>query len=120
MTNHPIHIQDEDEGLSPTALVPFCEFGDKMSGVEIPQMNFPVCNGFKARIIRDQLCYTLDLNDYKKKFNFNDKTKISLSLFIDYNEDRQLKKKDYSNEQFITINTVGKELGNYSSVHLLF
>ena len=66
MTNHPIHIQNEDGGLSPTALVPFCEFGDKMYGVDIPKMNFPVCNGFKARIIRDQLCYTLDLNDYKK------------------------------------------------------
>ena len=80
-------------------------------GVTIDQLNFPVCNGFKAKIVRDQLCYTLDPNNYKEKVDFNDKTKISLSFYIDYNEERQWKKKDFSDEHFITINTIGNDLG---------
>ena len=48
-TNHPVHIQEEDGQLSPTALLPFCEFGGNMSvmGVKIDQFDVPVCNSFR-------------------------------------------------------------------------
>ena len=63
-TNHPVHIQDEDGKLSPTALIPFCEFGGNMSvmGVKIDQIDVPVCNSFRPKIKGDQLCYTVDPN----------------------------------------------------------
>ena len=41
MSNHPVHIIDEDEELSPTALIPFCTFGGNMSvmGAKIDQFD---------------------------------------------------------------------------------
>ena len=73
MTNHPVHIQDEDGTLLPTALIPFCEFGGNLSamGVKIDQMDVPICNSFRPIIMKDQLCYTVDLNKGKlQKTNF--------------------------------------------------
>ena len=49
ITNHPVHVQDEDGNLSPTALIPFCELGGNMSvmGVEIDEFDIPFCNAFR-------------------------------------------------------------------------
>ena len=62
ITNHPVHIEDKDGNLSPTALIPFCEFGGNMSvmGVKIDLFDVPVCNSFRPKIVQDQLCYTVD------------------------------------------------------------
>ena len=69
--NHPVHIIDEDGEMSPTALIPFCEFGGNMSamGVKIDQIDVPVCNSFKEKLLGDQLCYTVDPNKYKNTVN---------------------------------------------------
>ena len=55
-----MHIIDEDGELSPTALIPFCEFGGNMSvmGVKIDRLQYPVCNSFRPKIKKDQLCNT--------------------------------------------------------------
>ena len=78
--------------LSPTALVPFCSISGNFSVLGLRMTNFsvPVCRIFKANIKKDQLCYTVDLNDYKGNVDSN--SKVSLELYIDYNEDRQLGK----------------------------
>ena len=51
--------------------MPFCEFGGNMSvmGVKIEQFDVPVCNSFKAKIIRDQLCFQFDPNRYKDRID---------------------------------------------------
>ena len=68
------------------------------------QFDVPVCNSFRPKIIGDQLCYTVDPNKYKDKVNLEGE--ISLSLFIHYNEDRQME--DVSDdEEEIIINTIG-------------
>ena len=92
MTNHPVHVQDEDGNLSPTALIPFCEFGGNFSvvGVKIKDFDIPFCNGFREKIIDGQLCYTIDLNDRRLKEQFDEKDDLSFKLFISYNEDRQM------------------------------
>ena len=43
-TNHPVHHINKDGEFSPTALIPFCEFGGKMSimGVQIDKFDVPV------------------------------------------------------------------------------
>ena len=68
VTNHPVHIKEKDGQLSPTALIPFCEFGGNIStmGVKIDQFKVPFCNSFKAKTLNDELCYEVDLNNYKK------------------------------------------------------
>ena len=91
LTNHPVHILDEEGELSQTALIPFCAFGGNLSAMGVKHekiAQFPVCNSFRPKILIDQLCYEVDPNKYMKNFNFNDK--ISLILLIDFNEDRQI------------------------------
>ena len=61
VSNHPVHITDQDNELSPTAFIPFCEFSGNMSvmGIKIDQFDVPVCNSFRPKIMQDQLCYTI-------------------------------------------------------------
>ena len=89
-----------------TALIPFCEFGGDMSvmGVTMDDFDVPVCNSFRPKIVKDQLCYTVDPNEYKHKID--KKGELSLSLFIHYNEDRQMEDGDQKKPK-ITIDTIG-------------
>ena len=116
VTNHPVHILTEDGNLSPTALIPFCSFSTDFSvmGVEIDNFDVPVCNSFKAKIFKDQLCYQVDLNQFKSKIDLFEK--VSFSLFIDYNEDRQLFLHENEDEDvmepqssFVIIETLGEK-----------
>ena len=108
MTNHPVHIVDQEGELSPTALIPFCEFNGNMSvmGVKIDQFDVPVCNSFRPKMIRDQLCYTVDPNEYKHKIDSTGEP--SLSFFIHYNEDRQMEDTDSTEKQSVIVDTIGK------------
>ena len=92
--------------LSPTALVPFCSISGNFSVLGLRMTNFsvPVCRIFKAKIKKDQLCYTVDLNDYKGNVNSN--SKVSLELYIDYNEDRQFGKLKEIEDHSIEIETI--------------
>ena len=81
VTNHPVHIIDKDKKLSPTALIPFCEFGGNMSvmGVKIDDFKFPVCNSFRPKIIRDQLCYQVE-----RLYCFSSLYRESLSPMVNF------------------------------------
>ena len=82
---------DEDGNLSPSALIPFCDIGGNMSamGVMIDNFDVPVCNSFKAKLVKDQLCYEVDPNNYIPS-NRKDASYLDLMLLIDFNEDRQI------------------------------
>ena len=88
--SHPVHLIDSGTTLNPTALVPFCSISDNYlaMGVKIDQIDVPVCNSFRPKIRKDQLCYTVDLNEIKKKTGL--KSKVFFTFFIDFNEDREL------------------------------
>ena len=112
MTNHPVHIQDENGNYSPTALIPFCQFGfgenkDSMGG-KSEKFNVSFCNSFKAKIIKDQLCYTVDPSKFMKDLKIKSKDEISLSLYINYNEDRQFSPAENGKSEDILIETMGK------------
>ena len=91
LSNHPVHIVDERGDVSPSAFIPFCEFGGNMSavGVKIDQFHVPVCNSFKAKVLNDQLCYEVDPNLFIDRTNTLKYLKLGLVLVLDYNEDRQ-------------------------------
>ena len=107
LTSHPVHLLSSNGNLNPTALVPFCSVSnnDLAMGVKIDRIDVAVCNSFRPKIIRDQLCYTVDLNEIKKKIN--SKRKLFFTFFIDYNEDRELSVKDYKNSELISSSTNG-------------
>ena len=77
--NHPVHIIDMEGNLSPSAFIPFCEFGGNMSimGTRIDQFEVPVCNSFHAKVLNDQLCYEVDL-DIERNLD------LGLAFFMDY------------------------------------
>ena len=126
LSNHPVHILDDEGNLSPTALIPFCEFGGNISamGIKIDQFEVPVCNSFKPKYVFNQLCYEVDPNEYVSKV-LNEKGKeLGLTLIIDYNEDRQLIFNAKENQQLIldsksSLNTfTNVELANEDFVYL--
>ena len=96
--NHPVHIISENKQLSPSAFIPFCEFGGNTSamGEKIDQFDVPVCNSFQATILNGQLCYEVDLHIFSNKDNIINEIKSGFVFIMDYNEDRQvLFNKDY-------------------------
>ena len=112
VTNHPVHIVDENGQLSPTALVPFCSISNNFSamGIKIDQFDVPVCTVFRKKLVRDQICYTLDLNQIRIKNDLKEKV-VHFSFFIDYNEDRELsilEDNQIKDNHIITLETIGK------------
>ena len=126
--NHPVHILDIDKQISPSAFIPFCEFGGEMSamGVEIDQFDVPVCNSFQARILNDQLCYEVDLKKLSNESNIQKDLKLGFKFLLDYNEDRQVTlnqeiksmefglsngfdESEENNHAVIYLNTIGEE-----------
>ena len=51
-----------------------------------------MCNSFKAKVLNDQLCYEVDLEQqFKSKTSYLKRNlELGLVFFMDYNEDRQL------------------------------
>ena len=90
VSNHPVHLQNEEKKLSPSAMIPFCEFGknSRIMGIMIDEFHVPVCNSFQAKILNDQLCYEVDLNKFKNYFSAEN-LKKGFTFFVDNNEDRQ-------------------------------
>ena len=88
-----------------------CYYCLSAMGVKIEQVDFrfPVCNSFKPKIYKDQLCYTVDPNLHKDKIDM--KGEISLTLAIDYNEDRQFDNKKENEE------IVNKEGKGFERIH---
>ena len=79
--------------MSPSAFIPFCDFGGNMSavGIKIDQFDVPVCNSFKAKILHDQLCYEVDPNRFGSSAS---DLKQGLKFYVDINQDRQTDTKD--------------------------
>ena len=96
--HHTIHLIDQEEKLSPSAFIPFCEFGGNLTamGRNIDQFNIsvqfgiPVCNSFKEKILNNQLCYEVDLNKFSNKENIRNELESGFFFIMDYNEDRQI------------------------------
>ena len=89
---HPVHIIKKDKKFSPSAFIPFCEFGGNMDevGKKIDQFDITVCNSFQATVINDQLCYEVDLHKFSNEENKENELKLGFAFIMDYNEDRQV------------------------------
>ena len=54
----------------------------------IEHLQLPVCNSFQAKILNDQLCYEVDLNDFSE--NKEHELQSGFVFIMDYNEDKQV------------------------------
>ena len=99
--SHPVHFFTPEGKLSPSAFIPFCEFGGKKSAVstKIDKLDTPICNCFQAKILYDQLCYEVDLNKFSNRDNIEQEIKSGFIFFMDYNEDKQITFEDNYNKE---------------------
>ena len=111
-TNHPVHIINKNNKMSPSAFIPFCAFGGNMSamGVKIDKFDVPVCKSFEARILNDQLCYEVDLNKFSHYDSFAEDLKKGLNFWMDYNADRQIAQQGKEMDKKREKNVVGQHL----------
>ena len=103
LSNHPVHIIADDGSLNPSALIPFCELGNmSVTGVKLAQFPLPVCRAFKRKIFKDQLCYEIDLTEYKQYLTA-EVLKKGFSFVVDLNDNRRTSvtttSKDYQGPQ---------------------
>ena len=98
--NHPVHIMDVNNNLSPSAFIPFCEIGGNMSlmGKKIDLFPIPVCNSFNSTILNDQLCYELEPEKIISSSNIEDDLGLGLIFAIDYNIDRQIRLHEHEHD----------------------
>ena len=118
--NHPVHIIDEEGNLSKSAFIPFCEFAGNLSvmGEKIDEFQYPVCNSFKPRIMNDELCYEVNLNKYKDSDDMEQKLKVGLVFFMDYNEDRQVLLNESMNKEESFVDVMEGNHGRNALIYL--
>ena len=122
VSNHPVHLKKESGDLSPSAFIPFCDFGGNMSamGTKIDEFDVPVCNSFQAKVLNDQLCYEVDLNKLSNKNNLDRELKSGFSFIMDYNEDRQVTFNHFSRKKdnTLTSNVVESDQDQQAVIYL--
>ena len=59
-----------------------------ITGVRLEQFSLPVCQAFKRKILNDQLCYEIDLNEYKQ-YCTTEIFKKGFSFVVDLNDNRK-------------------------------
>lgn len=117
VNNHPVHI-DTNRTSFQTAFIPFCSFGENMQlmGTMNAGFDIPICNSFHPRIHLDQLCYEVDLEEFKNVTTIQEQLEFGLVLVIDYNEESQMI------QDFVTENIektyFTSRLGNSFTIHL--
>ena len=100
VSNHPVHIVDGNGKLSPSSFIPFCLFGGDKNLVGLKDIQFSnvttICKSFQGKILNDQLCYEMELDNYYNRRNIDRQLKSGFVFFMDYNEDRQINFEDES------------------------
>ena len=95
--SHPVHIFDENDSLSPSAFIPFCQIGvgNSYIGKKNNQFRFPVCSRFKRKLLFNQLCYEIDMDNLKKSSQVtSEDLSVGLTMLIDLNHERHFSKKE--------------------------
>ena len=91
LSNHPVHILNNEGEFSPSSFIPFCSFGEEFVGINVEDFDIPVCNIFKPKIYLNQLCYETNLQELKDRNTqtIGKQLERGLTLLLDYNEERQ-------------------------------
>ena len=57
-------------------------------GENIQNFDIPVCNKFRPAVVDGQLCYQVDINQFKDQVDSEKLMSHGLMMMMDYNEDR--------------------------------
>ena len=85
---------DKKGNLHPSAFIPFCDLGENISilGKNINGLNTPVCNSFEEKFLNNQLCYEIDVNQFKNEVESNEIIALGLTFIVDTNKNRQVER----------------------------
>ena len=89
VSNHPVHIWNDERKFSPSSFIPFCYFGEEFIGARLNEFKTPVCNIFRPRNYLNQLCYETNLQALRDSQKIEKQLESGLTLILDYNEERQ-------------------------------
>ena len=83
---------DKNGNLYPSAFIPFCDLGGNISimGTLLKGLNIPVCNSFREKFHNNQLCYEVDVNQFKNKVDSKQIVRLGLTFMVDTNNNRQI------------------------------
>ena len=121
--HHPVHLVDEEGKLSPSALIPFCDFGGDVSWLaeKVSEFDLAVCNSFRKTLLKGQLCYTLDVNQLRREKFTSEDFSLGLTLLLDYNEDRMISDNTYtrsgSGQRDVAENNLVKNIVDFEELH---
>ena len=87
-------------------------------GTKVDSFQDPVCSSFKPKIRNDQLCYEINLEEFKDPTNLHQQLKQGLVLIIDCNEERQMASHDPKYVQGAQENKFKLEEENTFQIHL--
>ena len=120
VANHPVHILDNDRNRNPSALIPFCQIGDKIFGEKIDEFLLPVCTRFRPKVLAGSLCYSLDLREIGDDIVLGNGKDYALTLLIDLNQERSLGASKISFSYSENDTTFAKKViqGDSSRLHL--
>ena len=62
-----------------------------MTGKKIENFQVPACRLFRENVVRGQVCYEVDLNQFKKNTNWEDSLQGGFGLIIDTNAEYDVK-----------------------------
>ena len=57
-------------------------------GTKLDNFDMPICTKFRPTILKGQLCYQVDVNEYKSQVDKQMLISHGLVLLLDYNEDK--------------------------------
>ena len=105
---------DSQGNISPSAFIPFCEFGGEMEvmGEKIDKFELPVCTKFRSIIIENQRCYQVDINEFKDKVNIKKAVEYGLIFLLDYNEERNPKIQSDNSKVDALNDLIGLQINN--------
>jgi hypothetical protein len=117
ISNNPAHILDSQGNISPSAFIPFCEFGGDMEvmGEKIDKFELPVCNKFRPIMIEDQLCYQIDINELKGRVDIKKAAEYGFILLLDYNDERNPKIQRFNSKLDVLNDLIGLQKTNDES-----
>ena len=120
VVNHPVHILNNDGNRNPSALIPFCQIGNKILGKKIDEFLLPVCTGFKPKVLAGSLCYSLDLKEMGDDIVLGKGKDYALTLLIDLNQEKSLGASKRSLSYSENDQTFAKKViqGDSSGLHL--
>ena len=71
-------------------------------GKQISQFELPVCSKFKPKILKDRLCFQVDVNEFKEKIDVEQALQDGLIFIMDYNEEKMIMETSNQVNQVLT------------------